>query len=1656
MKKFLLLIIGFWTLVNVRAENYANEWINTSLKYYKFKVAKEGIYRIPKSTLIQAGISSSEIIGKNVRLILNGQEVPVYVTTDDEFGDTDYIEFYGKELDGSFDTQLYLKPEYQPNPYRSLYTDSATYFLTFNTQGVGKRITAEDNDLTNLPPKEIYCWGFSRNSFLDVFSASQNPSILLTTVHSSAYDLGEGFVSQSLIGKVSKLFYFDSKSRYSSDTSIKANIKGRIVMMSKNEHGFVLNVQGAILDTLTPKGQGLLDFSYQFRSSALNLSATPLTLRQLNSDDVSSMSWIEARVPETYNFSGLNTHSFGIDKKQDSYIEISGFRSGSGVILYDLRNSIRYQGIVNNTITKFHFKPTTGLKDSLYISNQDSTIIRNITELNTVNFPEINEGKYIIISSKKLKFNSDGTDYVKAYADYRSSAKGGHYQVATYYIDELENEFAYGIKNHPLAIRNFINYLIDKAQVKPELVFIIGKGYEYSRKRNSSDEFLQTYGQPASDNLLVARSSTLPYPQVGVGRLSARNSDEIKVYLDKMKTYEEEQQTHGVDDQTLENKEWMKSVLHLAGGNFVDEQATFARYLTSYEKIIEGPYFGANVHSVYKNSTDPVQVAQSAIIDSMQRNGTSLITFFGHSSTSDLDFDIEPENFKNVDGKYPFMLTNGCFVGNIFGEGDSYSERFVLLPKKAAIAYLAPMTYAIAYSLNQYTTNFYNRLGVTEYGKPIGKILKDVCTDILGSTLQTDVFIGQQMIFHGDPALKLNSFDKPDYILTNKQVFLVPEVVNASVDTFQIGINQKNIGKSIDTTYKILVQRTLPNGNIETYEQVVKAPLYSDTVYISIPTNNIEGLGENKFYIKLESDDAIDELSENNNEVNLTEYFTIDDLLPVSPSEFSIVNKPNINLLYTSANPLIGERKYIVQIDTTELFNSPILTSEILNDKGGIINWQPSIPLINNTVYYWRGSLDTIYNNKISWNKSSFLYNTGLSEGWNQSHYFQFLPDNYNSMLLKDNRQFSFIESIRNFKVVNGTDSLGFNHRMLFANNNLISRNAYARQSMMFYVLDTKTGQAMTTYQVGNTGLGQYGNTTNTPLTDVKIIEFNTAVPEGRLACYNFIKNIIPDKSIIVGYSFQNAYYSKWAADTALPGFNGESLFDAFESIGVTDIRNVQEFQPFVFYTQKGNPSFPTQQIIKDRSQIIDVSFTYVGTWNRGSMSSPLIGPALKWNTSDYNWTSLDQPITDQVKYNLYGYSNTGDRQLLKSDFPKNVDISDIDASIFPYLQLELDAEDEGNSTSPQLDYWRVIYEEAPEGVMNPKKHLVTSGDTVSYGATYKAEIAFENITDVGMDSVLVKFTVRDANNNSKSYYKRFAPLPGKQYLVINFEYTFDKPENQGTNTIIFEANPDNDQKEKYHFNNFAFFTISIAKDNMNPLMDVTFDGRHITDGEIVSPKPEILIKLKDENKNLALNDTSMFTLYLKTPTSTTPIALDPRSSEFSFVPADETKIEHDNEAKLFYRPNFVEDGTYELSVQGRDRSANVAGTNDYKIQFKVDTRPAISNILNYPNPFSTSTQFIFTVTGIDPPTDLKIQILTVSGKVVKEITAEELGDIHIGVNRTTYKWDGTDMYGDRLANGLYFYRVTAKIDGKRMDMIASNSVDKYFKKGFGKMYIVR
>ncbi|MCF6207479.1 MAG: C25 family cysteine peptidase, partial [Sulfurovum sp.] len=167
---------------------------------------------------------------------------------------------------------------------------------------------------------------------------------------------------------------------------------------------------------------------------------------------------------------------------------------------------------------------------------------------------QIPDSAYLIITHKGLQSSAAN------YASYRSTTGFNTYVV---YVDELYRQLAYGINKHPLALRNFIDYLAQNNKL-PSYVFLIGKSIKAKEYRknatNYANNLVPSYGNPTSDILLFAGlNGGLFEPPMPVGRLAAKNATEVTWYLNKV--IQHENPLTGPNGET----EWMKRVLHFAG-----------------------------------------------------------------------------------------------------------------------------------------------------------------------------------------------------------------------------------------------------------------------------------------------------------------------------------------------------------------------------------------------------------------------------------------------------------------------------------------------------------------------------------------------------------------------------------------------------------------------------------------------------------------------------------------------------------------------------------------------------------------------------------------------------------------------------------------------------------------------------------------------------------------------------------------------------------------------------------------------------------------------------------------------------------------------------------------------------------------------------------
>jgi hypothetical protein len=381
---------------------------------------------------------------------------------------------------------------------------------------------------------------------------------------------------------------------------------------------------------------------------------------------------------------------------------------------------------------------------------------------------------------------------------------------------------------------------------------------------------------------------------------------------------------------------------------------------------------------------------------------------------------------------------------------------------------------------------------------------------------------------------------------------------------------------------------------------------------------------------------------------------------------------------------------------------------------------------------------------------------------------------------------------------------------------------------------------------------------------------------------------------------------------------------------------------------------------------------------------------------------------------------------------------------------LSVDFQDVSGRSVPTVEGVYFDYQRYGDVAVNPQLGYESS-DSLDRGQEFTLRVGYENVSRTGMDSLLVDLQLIDQNNQTVVRQLRRPPLAQGATGEVDFSVPTD--DFSGPYQVQLRLNPDQDQVEKILFNNNLTSGLSIKEDRIPPSLQVFFDGRRINEGELVSSNPEIRIQLRDENTFRPLNDTADFRLDLIGPNGNRE-RINFNDDRVEFLPAQGTA--RDNLAEIFFRPALTEDGMYRLQVTGQDRTGNPAGRLDFEKSFSVINASGVGNVLPYPNPFSTRTHFIYTITGNEPPLYSGIQIMTVSGRVVRDINLLDYENINIGTHQTEFSWDGTDEYGDPLANGVYLYRVITSDQGGNAFAKYDDGTATYFKNDLGKVVILR
>ncbi|HEX6846624.1 MAG TPA: type IX secretion system sortase PorU [Chitinophagaceae bacterium] len=221
----------------------------------------------------------------------------------------------------------------------------------------------------------------------------------------------------------------------------------------------------------------------------------------------------------------------------------------------------------------------------------------------------------------------------------------------------------------------------------------------------------------------------------------------------------------------------------------------------------------------------------------------------------------------------------------------------------------------------------------------------------------------------------------------------------------------------------------------------------------------------------------------------------------------------------------------------------------------------------------------------------------------------------------------------------------------------------------------------------------------------------------------------------------------------------------------------------------------------------------------------------------------------------------------------------------------------------------------------------------------------------------------------------------------------------------------------------------TVDNDQAGPEIRAWLNDEKFVNGSIVNQKPTLVLKLIDSS---GINTSGTGIGHDITAT------LDNNSNQiFNLNNYYEADIDNYGQGYVRFQLPELEPGLHSLKIKVWDVLNN---SSEFILDFTVtnDDELVVDHVLNYPNPFTTRTQFWFEHNKPGQDLFVQVHIFSLSGKVVKTIEKT----INTAGNRSSdVEWDGRDDFGDKIGRGVYVYRLKVICPGSKPRIITEKLV---------------
>jgi hypothetical protein len=218
----------------------------------------------------------------------------------------------------------------------------------------------------------------------------------------------------------------------------------------------------------------------------------------------------------------------------------------------------------------------------------------------------------------------------------------------------------------------------------------------------------------------------------------------------------------------------------------------------------------------------------------------------------------------------------------------------------------------------------------------------------------------------------------------------------------------------------------------------------------------------------------------------------------------------------------------------------------------------------------------------------------------------------------------------------------------------------------------------------------------------------------------------------------------------------------------------------------------------------------------------------------------------------------------------------------------------------------------------------------------------------------------------------------------------------------------------------------TVAVDTAGPAISIYLGTRQFQSGDIVTTSPKLLVDLSDSS---GINTSMAGVGHQLTGTLTNP------TTTYSLSSYYQSNLDTYKSGTITYPLSNISDGQHTITVKAYDLQNNVSSA---EVVFVAHDSSDVGMycVYNYPNPFSSSTYFTFQRNS-STSIDVEVRIYSVAGRLIQVLDSRSLTDRYVKV-----LWDGRDRDGNKIANGVYLYKVITKtFDGKSSEVLGKLAI---------------